>query len=145
MYVEGQNSFRLHGKTATLARTPDLIVVNGDNADIVDVKTGTKQPWHSVEIMIYIYALPRALLQYHDANLAGQVVYPTRTVRVPRGCLNTQFTKDLVYLIRRLASETPPRRVPSLQECGACDITAGDCADRVDDNPTPHQETTLDS
>ena len=144
VYVKGQNSFRLRGKAATLAGRPDLTVVNGDNTLIVDVKTGREQPWHAVQVMIYIYALPRALPQYRDAKLAGEVVYPTHTVRVPRGSLNTQFTTDLVSLIRRLASETPPRRVPSLQECGFCDITAGDCADRVDGDPTPHQETTLD-
>ena len=66
VYVEGQNSFRLRGQSATLAGRPDLMVVHGDGALIVDVKTGRKQPWHSVQVMIYMYALPRALSQYGD-------------------------------------------------------------------------------
>ena len=119
-------------------------MIDTGHALIVDVKTGREQPWHAVQVMTYIYALPRALPQYRDANLAGEIVYPTHTVRVPRGCLNTQFTKDLVSLIRRLARETLPLRVPSLQECGFCDITAGDCADRVSSEAAPAESVTSD-
>ena len=90
MYVEGQNNFRLRGQTATLAGKPDLIVVHGDDVLIVDVKTGRQQPWHAVPVMIYMYALPRALPQYRDVRLADEVVNQDHTVRVPRGGLHTQ-------------------------------------------------------
>ena len=89
VYVEGQNSFRLRGQSATLAGRPDLIVVRNHDALIIDVKAGQKQRSHYVQIMIYIYALPRALPQYQHAKLSGEVIYPTRTVRVPMGGLHT--------------------------------------------------------
>ena len=95
VYVEGQNSFRLRGQSATLAGRPDLIVVRSNDALIIDVKAGRQQPSHFVQIMIYMYALPRALQQYQHAKLAGEVVYPTRTARVPMGSLHTQFKMDL--------------------------------------------------
>ena len=79
VYVEGQNSFRLRGQSATLAGRPDLIVVRGNDALIIDVKAGREQPAHVVQIMIYMYALPRALPQYQHGKLAGEIVYPTRT------------------------------------------------------------------
>ena len=41
VYVEGQNSFRLRGQSATLAGRPDLIVVRSNDALIIDVKAGT--------------------------------------------------------------------------------------------------------
>ena len=132
VYVEKQNSFRLRVQSATLAGRPDLIVVNGYHARIIDVKSGREQPWHTVQIKIYQWALPKALPQYRLAKLAGEVVYPTHTVRVPRGGLPAQFTRNVGSLIRRLAAKQPPTRIPSSQECRFCDITAADCPERFD-------------
>ena len=140
VYVEGQNSFRLRGQSATLAGRPDLIVVQNDDALVIDIKAGQQQRSHYVQIMIYIYALPRALPQYQHAKLAGEIDYPTRTVRVPRGSLHTQLIKDLGSLIRRLAADKPPARVPSRQECRFCDITAEDCPERLDEERQPEKE-----
>ncbi len=133
MYVENQNSFRLHGETAILAGKPDLIVMTGEDALIIDVKTGREQPSHQVQVMIYKFAIPKALPQYRDVRIAGEVVYPTRTVRVPMGGLPNQFIEQLGSLIRRLASDTPAQRVPSRQECRFCDISAADCPARMDE------------
>ena len=77
MRVEDQNSFRLRGQSAALAGRPDLIVVRSNDALIIDVKTGREQPAHFVQIMIYMYALPRALSQLQHDKLAGEVIYPT--------------------------------------------------------------------
>ena len=144
VYVEGQNSFRLRGQSATLAGRPDLIVVRSNDALIIDVKAGRQQPAHFVQIMIYMYALPRALQQYQHAKLAGEVVYPTGTRRVPMGSLHTQFKTDLGSLIRRLAADKPAARVPSEHECRFCDISAEDCPDRVDEERQPEKVTTED-
>ena len=144
MYVEKQNSFRLRGRTATLAGRPDLLVVNGDHARIIDVKNGREQPWHAVQVMVYQYAIPRAMPQYRLTSLAGEVVYPTHTVRVPRGALPNQFIHNLGSLIRRLAADKPPARIPARQECRFCDITAADCPDRVDDDLDTEQASTAD-
>ena len=140
----GQNSFRLRGQSATLAGKPNLIVVRGKDALIIDVKTGREQPWHVVQVMIYMYAVPRALPQYRDVRLAGEVVYPTRTVKIPRGGLDIQFIQDLGALIRRLAAETPANRVPSPQESRFCDTNAADCPRRVDEGPDPKEGMTED-
>ncbi len=94
--------------------------------------------------MIYQYALPLALPQYRDVRIGGEVIYPTHTVRVPRGALPNQFIEDLGALIRRLAAGSPPQRVPSAQECRFCDITAGDCPDRVEANRDTPEGTTAD-
>ena len=142
VYVEGQNSFRLRGQSATLAGRPDLIVVRSNDALIIDIKAGREQPAHFVQIMIYMYALPRALPQYQHAKLAGEVVYPTRTTRVPMGSLHTQFKTDLGDLIRRIAADSPAARVPSEHECRFCDISALDCAERVDSDAEPREGTT---
>ncbi len=130
--VERQNSFRLRGRTATLAGQPDLIVERSNDALIIDVKSGQEQPWHTVQVMIYQWALPKASPRYQHARLAGEVVYRDRIKRVPRGALPGQFIEQLGSTIRRIAADTPPKRVPSPQECRFCDISAADCPERMD-------------
>ena len=133
VYVEGQNGFRLHGKSATLAGRPDLVVTDDQEITIIDVKTGREQASHRVQVMIYLYALPLAFPQYRNVLVSGEVVYPTHTVRIPTGAMSGQFVEDLGALIRRLAADSPPGRVPSSSECRYCDIGALDCPERVDD------------
>ena len=46
--IEGQNSFQLRGRSATLAGKPDLITQRDGQAVIVDVKTGQGCPASSI-------------------------------------------------------------------------------------------------
>ena len=117
--VEGQNAFRLRGTSATLAGKPDLIAQRDATAVIVDVKTGHESASHVVQVVIYLYAIPRALERY-------------------------QFIQNLGALIRRLAADKPPTRVPSRQECRFCDISALDCPERMDVGSEPEGATTSD-
>ena len=129
--IESQNAFTLRGKTAVLAGKPDLVALKGDEAVIVDTKTGRPSPSHVAQVMVYEYALPKALERYRGITLTGQVVYPDHQVEVP--AVDEAFVRGLGNLIQRLASETPARRVPSLGECRYCEITAADCAARVEE------------
>ena len=133
VYTEGQNSFRLRGSTATLAGKPDLIAVRNGDAVIINAKTGRPSPHHSVQVLIYMYAVPRALPEYHGMEFRGHLIYPESHVQIPVSGLDQPFVERLGALIRRLADETPARRVPSAQECRWCDITAADCPERVED------------
>ena len=45
-------------------------------------------------------------------------------------------------LIRRLAADTPPGRVPSRSECRFYDISFRDCPERMNDNGTSPESTT---
>ena len=133
VYTEDQNSFRLRGKLATLAEKPDLIAVKGNDAVIIDAKTGKPSPHHSGQVLIYMYAMPRALERYRGTEFRGHVVYPGGNVQIPASGVDGKFVDRLVTLIRRLADETPARRILSASECRFCDITAADCADRIED------------
>ena len=77
--IEGQNSFELHGRSATLAGQPDLITQRDGQAVIVDVKNGQDSASHAVQVMIYLCAIPRALERYRTLKLRGQP--PTSTTR----------------------------------------------------------------
>ena len=94
--------------------------------------------------MIYMYALPRARSEFRGARIAGEIIYPDRTQRVPQGGIGQGFIEDLSVLIRRIAAPEPPVRVPSAAECRFCDITAADCPERVEAAPEPESATTDD-
>ena len=135
-YVEGQNAFRLQGRTAVLAGQPDLIIQSsGDHLLVIDVKTGAERASHVAQVMVYMYALPRALEQYKGARIAGEIHYPNHIQRVPRGGLDQGFMHQLVTLIHRVAAPDPTPTTPSRTECAFCDITIDDCPDRVDGEP----------
>ena len=142
--VEGQNSFQLRGRSATLSGKPDLIAHRDDHAVIVDAKTGQESPSHTVQLMIYLYAVPRALERYRNTRLRGQVTYRDHTIRIQAEAVDEQFIQNLGALIRRISSDEPARRVPSRQECRFCDISAADCPERVEDEYEPEDGTTDD-
>ena len=142
--IEAQNSFQLRGSSATLAGKPDLIAKQDDDAVVVDVKTSHESASHVVQVMIYVYAIPRALERYRTLKLRGQVTYDDHTVRIPAEAVDDQFIQNLGALIRRLAADQPPTRVPSRQECRFCDITAEDCPERVDEGSETEGRTTSD-
>lgn len=84
-----------------------------------------------MQVMIYMYALPRELPQYRNSTIAGEIVYLHGAKRIPQGGLDSQFLKALVGLTRQLSSEAPPPHVPSARECRRCDINAHDCPERI--------------
>ena len=142
--VEGQNAFRLQGRIATLAGQPDLIVPSNDHILIVDAKTGVERASHVAQVMVYMYAMPRAREQYRNARIAGEIHYPNHIQRVPQGGVNQEFIHRLITLIHRVAAPDPLPRTPSAAECRFCDITAADCPERVDERPEPEGVTTAD-
>ena len=103
-----------------------------------------KSQWEARRQHVYVEGQNSFLLRGQSAKLAGEVVYPTRTARVPMGSLHTQFKTDLGALIRRIAADSPAARVPSEHECRFCDITANDCPNRMEDETHPEESTTAD-
>ena len=132
VFTEGQNSFTLRGRTAVLGGKPDLITVSDGVGTILDAKTGQPSPSHHVQVMLYMYAVPKALHQYRGITFNGKVVYPDHEDYVPSTAVDDTFIGNLSRLVQRVASPNPARRVPSGMECGFCNITGADCADRVE-------------
>ena len=77
------------------------------------MKTGQPQGWHRAQMMIYMYAVWHDLDLSRGTHLAGEIVYPDKSVKVPPGAVHRGFVNDLGALIRRLASDEPARKVPS--------------------------------
>ncbi len=71
VYAEKQNSFALKGASGTLGGRPDLIARLGDSGTIIDVKTGKERPSHVVQVMLYMYAVPRCIEAYRGVAFGG--------------------------------------------------------------------------
>ena len=108
------------------------------------MKNGQDSASHAVQVMIYLYAIPRTLERYRTLKLRGQATYLDHTIRIPAEAVDDQFIRNLGALVCRLASERPAASVPSRQECRFCDISAEDCPDCVDEERQPEKVTTED-
>jgi hypothetical protein len=132
VYTEGQNFFNLQGKSATLSGKPDLVTINGSDGVIYDAKTGEQSVSHQIQVLIYMYALPRALPQYHNVKFEGKLIYSDNEVFIPSNGVNQNFINKLGSLIRTISSPSLARKVPSAQECRFCTITTSDCQERIE-------------
>ena len=124
-----------------MAGKPDLIAGKGYDVVVIDVKTGRVSPAHRAQVIIYQYAVPKVLEQYRGRRDGGQVRYPESQVAVPESVVNLEFVGNLGSLIRKLAAETPARRVLSPAECRFRDITAADRLARVEVGYVPEGDT----
>ena len=70
--TEGQNSFVLRGKSAALGGRPDLIAWKDGSGTVIDIKTGQPSPSHSVQVMIYMYAIPKAFVSTEASPLVAK-------------------------------------------------------------------------
>lgn len=135
--TENQGYFNLRGRSGTvIGGKPDLVAIDSKGqGTIYDIKTGQPRASDTAQVMIYMYALPY-LGQFRGMNFAGRLVYREgRTVDIPTESVDDDFREKLFTLIRRIASDEPARRVPSALECGMCELTSGDCPDRIEDDP----------
>ena len=131
VFTENQNAFQLQGQAATLGGKPDLIARQAATGTIIDVKTGKPRASHAIQVLLYMYAIPRALPQHKGVTFDGKVVYQDHEVPVPAASVNETFIQEFAGLIRRLSSTTPARKVPSAAECLFCPISSADCPERL--------------
>ena len=141
VFIENQNSFVLRGNIAALGGKPDLIATSEGAGIILDAKTGKPSPSHHVQVMVYMYAVPRVLRQYLGMSFDGRVVYKDHEIEIPSSAVDEKFIDNLSSIIRRLGSATPARKAPNPVECGFCEITKIDCPERAADDTMQEGET----
>ena len=134
VFSENQSKFSLRSRKTgvTLGGKPDLIATKQGAGAIIDVKTGQPRGSDHVQVMIYMWAVPRALQQYKGMGFEGKVVYADHEVSIPASAVDDAFTTNLSELIRKVSASAPPRRVPSADDCRFCPIARSECAVRVE-------------
>lgn len=129
---EGENTFVLTGRSgARIKGKPDLIVL-GERPVICDIKTGKPRHSHRAQVLLYMYAVPRADdRRYRGMVFDGLIVYGDKIEEVPAYELEA-FKPKLQALLERLLSGAPAAKVPTWEECRFCKLTKADCHDRVE-------------
>lgn len=131
--VEDQNSFKLKGQRATLSGKPDIIRRSGDDCAVLDIKTGSPKDRDHAQMLVYLYALPRARRIFPTVAL---LEYPGHTVTVRLEELTPDVVARIGALMRKLGGAHALPASPSFGECSQCDVLAQDCPDRMDVDET---------
>ena len=141
VFTENQNGFVLRGRSAALGGRPDLITRSGPRGTILDIKKAQPSAAHDVQVMIYMYGIPRALPQYQGVVFDGRVVYDDHEVEIAAAAIDDKFVDNLARLIGRISSSTPARKVPSVRECNRCPIPHAECPEREAESTVYEAET----
>jgi len=134
VFVEGANRFSLEIKpNLTLDGKPDLIALLEDRATVCECKSEGQKDSHQIQLMIYLYCLPRCFDQYKNIKLEGCLLYyPSTRIEIPQSMIDEGFIDHLNYWLKILGADTPPAKAPSENECLFCNITKADCPERVE-------------
>ena len=135
--IESQNSFKVESARsgAVIGGKPDVIAVYPDGRTVIyDAKTGQESASHIVQVQLYMYLLPKSeIKRWRGATFEGAVVYADGSERhIAADSVDEAFVARLGEFMRKMTSDMPPRRVPSLVECGWCELTSADCPDRIE-------------
>ena len=133
VFVGDQNAFKLPGKTGiTLSGKPDILAVRGDEALVVDCKTGTQRDSDYYQVLTYMLALPLVNSNCRGRRLSGELQYRDRSVAIDQARLTEEVEQLLRRTIHRAGGDSPTPKAPSFEECRYCDISAADCPERVE-------------
>ena len=137
IFIEKQNSFKVESARSgvVVGDKPDVIAVHPDGRTVVyDAKTGQESASHIVQVQLYMYLLPKSQIErWKGKRFEGVVVYADGSEKhIPADSVDDAFVSRLAEFMRKMTSDMPPRRVPSLAECGWCELTKADCSERVE-------------
>jgi hypothetical protein len=132
--VERQNQFSLAGKVGILAGRPDVVAVRGNEGVVIDAKTGQPRPSDRVQVLLYMWALPRANpAAFGGVTFRGRVEYGGGQFHlIEAEEVDAAFSAHVSELMRAVCGPTEPSKAPSYAECRCCPLTPADCPDRVD-------------
>lgn len=142
--VEDQNALKLQGEAATIAGKPDLLAVSDTECLVVDCKTGRPKDSDVMQILGYLFMLPRTRPDLIRPSLRGELRYRDARQTVHSTDLTPAVQDRLIGLIRQGAGQDgTPTRTPSPRECRFCDISAKDCPDRIEEEPQAPKGTAV--
>ena len=127
IFIERQNSFRVESARSgvVVGGTPDIIAVHPDGRTVIyDAKTSQESASHVAQVQLYMYHLPKAQDgRWRGVKFEGAVVYADGSEkRISTDSVDDAFVSRLSEFMRKMISDKPPRRVPSMAECNWCEL-----------------------
>lgn len=136
--TEDQNWFRYRTPAGILvAGKPDLLMISIDEPHrgmVCDLKTGQPKLSDRVQVMIYMYLLPRCRQDIKGRTMSGLLRYSNdrEAIVIPEDAIDSGFVRNFDYWLDRVTASAAPCATPSCSECRFCDITIVDCPDRIE-------------
>jgi len=129
VYVENQNKFTIHGKSAVLAGQADIVTISKDQALVIDCKTGQPRDSDIFQVLVYMLVLPFAHPACLGQTMTGELQYKGSSVVIPPQRLTPDVKALIRSTIQRVSGEEP-RKTPSFDECQYCDLAG--CPERME-------------
>lgn len=112
----------VNGNVAELKGKVDLVAIGEHKNLIIEVKTGTPRPADKIQLMLYIWALPRTNGRFRGGTFDGLLVYRNYEVEISAIELDEIFMKNFTQFTKDIMSGEPDRKYPSPRECKWCKI-----------------------
>lgn len=143
VFVEDQNGFSLKGAAAVLGGKADIVAISpsGNDAIVVDCKSGKPRDKDVFQVLIYMLVLPLAVSHCKCVTMHGELEYPGKRVEIGPEKLTADVKALIRSTIERLAQDVKPHPIPSAYECRFCDLTKADCPARVEAEPVQEAVT----
>ena len=132
VYTEGQNLFALKGKSGTLSGKPDVVAVKNAMGWVVDTKTGSPKASDRIQVMLYMWALPKTNPAFAGVTFEGKVSYKCCYNLITPDEIDAVFVQRVAELMKEICGDNEPHKAPSFGECQYCPVTGKDCTDRVE-------------
>ncbi len=136
VFAEEQNAFKMRGQRGvTLSGKPDIVALRDNTLLVIDCKTG--QPRHSdhIQVLVYMLILPYVRTLWKGRDFCGRVQYKDNAVEIPGAAVDDAFRTLFRHTMTQVGGDHALTRVPSYTECRYCDISRGDCPQRIDEPP----------
>ncbi len=133
VYIEDQNSFKLQGGNgAVLSGKADIVAVKDGDACVIDCKTGSEKHSDKLQVLLYMYVLPKTIARYRGLSLRGEVQYSDHITSIGVDEIDDRFKGLIRGKMNLAASVEEPEKAPSFGECRFCDIPVSECPERID-------------
>jgi CRISPR-associated protein Cas4 len=120
----------ISGQVAKLKGRIDLVAIREDKNLIIEIKTGKPRESDKIQLMLYIWALPKTYGKFRGASFDGLIVYKTHEIEISAIEVDEIFVRNFKQFTTDILSAEPDRKYPSPRECKWCRI--GNCDERMD-------------
>jgi RecB family exonuclease len=122
----------VRGSVAVLKGRIDIVAIKEDSNLIVEVKTGTPRASDKIQLMLYIWALPKSNNhRFRGVSFDGLLVYENHEIEISALEIDEDFLKHFSQFTADIMSSEPDRKYPSPRECKWC--TVADCDEKINE------------
>lgn len=125
--VESEGEFKIRGERGDLVGKPDIVAMKGEEALVVDGKSGNPKQSDHWQVVLYEIFLPKSWLKGF-AKIRGEVQYRDGVVDVRP--VTEKERAAVGEALRRVMGPEPPAPTPSRGDCKFCEVAS--CASRME-------------